>query len=183
MKIAVLSDIHDNIWKLRLALDATGECDAMVCCGDLCSPFIVDQLARGFRGPIHVVFGNNDGDTYRVTQRAMGYPNVRLRGEFFTDEFAGLKIAVNHFDSIALEIARSGLYDAVFFGHTHVVDIRLLGRTLAVNPGSIMGVQFDANRNQIEVLPTFAIYDTGTKEARVYEIAQSSEVQLVRPKQ
>src|ERR1019366_3987758 len=106
MKIAVLSDIHDNVWKLRPALDATGSCDEMVCCGDLCSPFIIDQLARGFKGPIDIVFGNNDGDTYRLTQRANRYPNVRLRGEFFIDEFAGRMIAVNHFDNIALEIAR-----------------------------------------------------------------------------
>jgi len=58
MRIAVLSDIHDNVWKLAAALEAVRDADALICCGDLCSPFIVHQLGRGFAGPIHVVFGN-----------------------------------------------------------------------------------------------------------------------------
>ena len=52
MRIAVLSDIHDNVWKLAAALDAVGDADALICCGDLCSPFIVHQLGRGF-SPAH----------------------------------------------------------------------------------------------------------------------------------
>lgn len=43
MRIAVLSDIHDNVWNLAAALDAGAETDALICCGDLCSPFIVHQ--------------------------------------------------------------------------------------------------------------------------------------------
>jgi uncharacterized protein len=180
MKIAVVSDIHDNLWKLAPALTAIAHCNMMVCCGDLCSPFVLDQLARGFSGSIQIVFGNNDADTFRMTTRVSKYPHVRLRGEFFEDEFDGRKIAVNHFNNIALAIARAGQHDAVFYGHNHVHEIRRIGRTLAVNPGSIMGAQFDTEANRADVLPSFAIYDTGTEEAMGYEI--DSEL-VVRAKQ
>jgi putative phosphoesterase len=170
MKIAIVSDIHDNVWKLQIALDCAAHCDLLVCCGDLCSPFVLDQLARGFPRPIHIVFGNNDADTFRITSKTPKYPHVRLRGEFFEEEIGGRRIAVNHFDNIALAIARSGDYDAVFYGHNHVFDIRRLGPTLAVNPGSIMGAQFDAQANRTDVGSTFAIYETGTGEARGFEI-------------
>jgi len=42
MKIAVLSDIHDNIWKLEEGLKSIeniNDVQAMVFCGDLCAPF------------------------------------------------------------------------------------------------------------------------------------------------
>lgn len=173
MRIAVLSDIHDNVWMLDVALQAVAPCDAMICCGDLCSPFVLDQLARGFSKPLHIVFGNNDADTFRITSKAAGYSHVKLRGEFFAEEFAGRKIAVNHFDNIALAIAASGAHDAVFYGHNHVFDIRAVGRTLALNPGSIMGCQFDSKANRTAVDPTFAIYDTASGTAAGFRIARA----------
>jgi putative phosphoesterase len=160
MRIAVLSDIHDHVWNLALALESIAACETLICCGDLCSPFIVDQLARGFSQPIHVVFGNNDADTFRMTAKAPKYPNVHLRGEYFEEEWGGRKIAVNHFDNIARAIAKAEAHDAVFFGHNHVFELTHYGKTLAANPGSIMGCQFDASAQRTDVEPTFLIYDT-----------------------
>jgi putative phosphoesterase len=170
MRLAILSDIHDNVWKLDAALKAVQDTDAMICCGDLCSPFIVDQMARGYSGPIHVVFGNNDADTFRITAKVGKYPQMRLRGEFFEDDFAGRRVAVNHFDNIALAIAASGVYDAVFYGHNHMADIRkgLGGKTLAVNPGSVMGCQFDAQALRKDVGSSYAIYDALANSAEVH---------------
>lgn len=171
MKIAVLSDIHDNVWKLEIALKHVEACDLMVCCGDLCSPFVLDQLARGFSRPLHIVFGNNDADLFRITNKAATlYPHIRLRGEFFAEELGGRSIAVNHFDNIAMAIARGGKYDAVLYGHNHVYRIHREGATLCVNPGAIMGAQFDAQANRTDVASTFAVYDTETGEATGFEI-------------
>lgn len=178
MRIAILSDIHDQVWNLDLALSHLAQADAMICCGDLCSPFILDQLGRGFAKPLHIVFGNNDADTFRITSKLSKYPHVRLRGEFFEEEFDGRRIAVNHFDNIALAIARSDVYDAVFYGHNHVFDIRRPGaKTLAVNPGSILGCQFDAQAFRTDVDPTFAIYDTTTGAAQGYRIHAGAVVE------
>ena len=63
MRIAILSDTHDHIPNLRSAVTY---CNAysvqmMIHCGDLISPFMLDELAR-FGGAVHLVYGNNIGD-------------------------------------------------------------------------------------------------------------------------
>jgi putative phosphoesterase len=174
MRIAVISDIHDNVWNLALALDAVKQADAMVCCGDLCSPFIVHQLGRGFPGPIHVVFGNNDADLFRITMIAGKYAQVRLYGELFRGEFDGKRAAAQHFDYIARPLAASGEFDVVFYGHNHLYDVRHIGQTLAINPGSIMGSTFSADGTRSDVAPTFVIYDTAGDAVQTFEIVNGA---------
>ncbi len=162
MRLAIVSDIHDNIWKLAAALAAVQDADCLICCGDLCSPFIVHQLARGFSRDIHIVFGNNDADTFRITRNAAAYPHLCLHGEFLVKEFGERTVAVNHFDHLGMALARSGQYDAVFYGHNHVFEIQRLGRTLAVNPGAIMGARPTPAGEILTIDATFAVYDTAT---------------------
>lgn len=170
MRIAVLSDIHDNVWKLAAALEQVRDTDAMVCCGDLCSPFIIHQMGRGYTNPIHIVFGNNDADLYRITAIAARYPHLQLHGELFTAELGGRKLAANHFDYLARPLAASGQYDAVFFGHNHRREISRAGRTLLVNPGPIMGAAFGPDGTREDVAHTLAVYDTATGEAASLEV-------------
>ena len=160
MKLAVISDIHDNVWKLASALDAVSDAGAMICCGDLCSPFIVHQMGRGFSRPIHVVFGNNDGDLFRITANARHYPHMQIHGEWFRCEIGGKRVAVNHYDGIARAIAASGEFDLVCYGHNHVYDVRRIGGTLAINPGAVMGATFAADGSRTDVASTCVIYDT-----------------------
>jgi len=162
MRVAVISDIHDNVWKLAAALDRAAAADVMICCGDLCSPFIVHQLGRGFAGPIHVVFGNNDGDQFRITANARHYPQIRIHGELFQGEFGGRRVAVNHFDGIARLLAASGRFDTVCFGHNHAFEITRVGETLTINPGAIMGATFAADGTRTDVASTFVMWDTAT---------------------
>jgi len=171
MRLAILSDIHDNVWKLAIALERARGADAMICCGDLCSPFIVHQLGRGFAGPIHVVFGNNDGDLFRIAANAARHSHIKIHGEMMRGEFAGKRIAANHYDSIARAIAASGEFDVVCYGHNHVYDVSRVGRTLAINPGAIMGATFAADGSRADVAPTFVIYDTETDLAARLEAA------------
>jgi putative phosphoesterase len=161
VKIAILSDIHDNIWKLAAALDRLGDADALICCGDLCAPFIVPQMAEGFRGPIHIVFGNNDGDRFRITQQAQRFENVTIHGELADLTLGGKRIAVHHFEDVGRLIAVSGIYDVVCCGHNHVFEIERVGKTLRINPGEIMA-RFGSS--------TYVVYDTETDEARRFEV-------------
>jgi putative phosphoesterase len=170
MRIAILSDIHDNVWKLAAALDRARGAEALLCCGDLCSPFIVHQMGREFRNPIHIVFGNNDGDPFRIALNARNYPHVQIRGEFFEADFDGKRFAVNHFDNIGREIARSGEFDVVCYGHNHVYDVSRIGRTLAINPGPIMGATFAPDGTRTDVASTFVVYDTAADAATRYEV-------------
>jgi hypothetical protein len=161
MKIAVLSDIHDNIWKLEDALKQMQEAEQLICCGDLCSPFIVGLLADGFpQGHIHIVFGNNDADLFRITQNAGRFPDrITLHGAFAELNLGGKRFAVNHYPEIAVGLAASGQYDVVCFGHNHHYEVTRYGSTLAVNPGPIMG--YDPVHHK-DVEATFILYYTET---------------------
>jgi len=164
MQVGVLSDIHDNIWKLESALRLLGGVDALICCGDLCSPFVVDRLANGFPGPIHVVFGNNDGDRYRITLKADQYHHFHLHGEFAELEFGGRRFAVNHFDEIGRALADSEAYDVVCYGHNHTYEVDQVGKTVRINPGEIMGGLSNPP------VSTCAVYDTVTQSVRRIEV-------------
>jgi hypothetical protein len=169
VQIAILSDIHDNIWKLARALEQIQQTDRMFCLGDLCSPFVLDMLARGYEKPIDIVFGNNDADTYRITMKANGYSHVKLHGEFFEITLDKRRFAVNHYDNLARAIAASEVYDVVCFGHNHQKETTRQGRALLINPGPIMGASFASGKPE-DVPSTYAIYDTTTGEARLTEV-------------
>ncbi len=69
MRIAIISDTHDHIVNLRAAVKY---CNAfsvsmIIHCGDLISPFMLDELAR-FSGAVHLIYGNNIGDQHVISQ-------------------------------------------------------------------------------------------------------------------
>ena len=174
VRIAVLSDIHDNLWNLSSALEAIRECDVLICCGDLCSPFVVDELAA-FKREVHIVFGNNDADLYRITAKALNTSNCHVHGELFETVFDTRRLAVNHFDYLARPMSKSGEYDVVCFGHNHEVEISREGNCLLINPGPIMGAKFSTGKWE-DVTPTFVVYDTVSNDAEVFAInAQSRD--------
>jgi putative phosphoesterase len=159
MLIGVLSDIHDNLNNLHKALDifkAQGA-QAIIFCGDFCSPIPSRVMAGEFAGPVHCVFGNGDGDRFLMLQNAAQYPNLKLHGEYAELEFEGVKVAVTHYPFYAKALARTGDYRAVFSGHTHQAGEERFGDCLWVNPGEIMGwkaqascVVYDTAANSVE---------------------------------
>jgi putative phosphoesterase len=160
MKVAILSDIHDNIWKLETLL-ADLEAEVLVFCGDFCAPFTLAQIAEGFAGPIHVVFGNNDGDKLFLARVAGRFPQVTLHGEFAELEVGGRRLAVTHYPQIGQALAQGGMYDLVCHGHSHEQVIERVGETLRVNPGEVMG-RFGRS--------TYALYDTSAGQAEIVEV-------------
>jgi putative phosphoesterase len=156
MKIAVVSDSHDNIWKLREALPRLREVAAVIHCGDLCAPFMIRELGDGLAGvPLHVVWGNNDGDTFLLSKVAQPYPDVTLHGQLAELDFNGFSVAVNHYPRIGQALARSGMYDAVCYGHDHTAHEEWVGDCLLLNPGELMGMKGAS---------TFAIVDVESRE-------------------
>lgn len=139
MQVAILSDIHDHIANLRKALQQVQKTDLLICCGDLCSPFIIKELAEGYLKEIHIVFGNNDADLFRITKNAQNYSNIQLHGEFCELDIDNKMFAINHFDDIGRALAESDKYDVVCFGHNHQLEISSNQQTLIINPGEIMG--------------------------------------------
>lgn len=154
MKIAVLSDSHDNIWNLEKALKQVAglDCEVLLFLGDFCAPFTLKQIAEGFSGPIHAVFGNNDGDPFLLSQIASGFDHVTLYGQYAELDLGGKTIAINHYPDISKRIAESGAFNAVFSGHDHQKYVHQIGNTVWANPGEIMG-RFGE--------PSFGVYETG----------------------
>ncbi len=168
MKVAVLSDIHDNIWNLEKALNQIKKLKitAAILCGDYCAPTTCKMATISFK-KAYCVWGNVDGDKARITKEI--YKNkidhVILLGEFGEIEIDNKKIAVTHYPDIGRSLASSDLYDAVFFGHTHQAEKSKHDKTLLLNPGSVCGI-----KNGIPSKATFAIYDTKLNSAEIVEI-------------
>jgi len=156
--VAVISDIHDNIWRLADVLDQLQDADALICCGDFCAPFTLKQIAEAFEGPVHAIFGNNDGDQFLLSKVASQFGHVMLHGDFAELEVGGRRVAVIHYPQVGLALAKSGMYDLVCYGHSHEAAVTQEGASVAVNPGEVMG-RFG--------LSTYAVYDTETGEAEI----------------
>ena len=163
MQIGILSDIHDRRDNLRTVLLSLEECDAILCLGDLCSPFIVSDLAKGFPRDIHIVFGNNDGDLMRITRNAEAActdeRQVLFHGEFAEIVFEGKRFALIHYDTIGRALARSDLYDVVCCGHNHEHEVTQVGETLLINPGEVHGL--------VKGVVSCGVYDTETGDADI----------------
>lgn len=162
MKVAILSDIHDNLPALKQVLQRCQSAEVLICCGDFCSPFVAAALGQGFTKPIHAVFGNNDGDRFRLAAAAAKFPLFHFAGEYVELELGGRTFSVNHFDNIGRAIAKGGQYDVVCFGHNHKAEITPAGKTLVINPGEVYG--------GLTGRSTFAIYDTESGKAECIEV-------------
>lgn len=142
MKIGLISDTHNNlsatITAARLLLDAGVE--AVLHCGDLGSPRILDELYARFYAPgvpLYVVWGNCDGGEPDL----MDYPEIdglHLCGRFGALELGGKKIGLMHGDDQPLYYGQvtSGQFDYLISGHTHVVHDEYHHSTRLLNPGS-----------------------------------------------
>ncbi len=170
MKISVLSDIHDHVWNLQKALSQQllQESDALLFCGDLCAPFIIKLLGQGYTKPIHLVLGNNDGDVAAIIANARNFSNMHIHGEYFRGEFDGKTVAVNHYPDKARSLAQNGGYDIVCYGHNHSLAEEIVGNTLLINPGAIMGFH---GGKLIDIPPTFMVVNTETMDAEVINLS------------
>lgn len=140
MKLAIISDIHDNLPVLRQALALAKGTDALICCGDLCSPFVIKELGTNYKQDIFLVFGNNDGDLYHIAEQAHKYTSIHLFTDFADFSLGGKRIAIVHFESLARPVIASQWYDLVCFGHNHTYESGKEGKTLFINPGELSGV-------------------------------------------
>jgi len=164
LKIAIVSDSHDHLIPLRAALErakAAGA-EAVIHCGDLVAPFVIAALKQ-FDGPVHVVFGNNDGDIFLLTKQA-AHSNVEVHGKVAMLELGGRKILATHEPPTAEAFAATGSYDAVFYGHVHQAGEKKVGDTLVLGAGELMGYK---------ETPSFVIYDTEANVAERISLADA----------
>jgi len=167
MRIAILSDTHDNIPNLRAAVTY---CNAyavtvIIHCGDLISPFMLAVLAE-FGGVAHLIYGNNVGDQHLISQRCgTTYPTLTHHGIFGAIEAGGRQIAFTHYPEMARGLAAQGRFQVVCCGHNHRYGVERLGDCLLINPGELLGAE--------EATPCFAILETATMEVERVEISSA----------
>ena len=98
------------------------------------------QLAEGFSGEVYIIWGNNDGDQWLLTDQASRFPHVTIHGALAELELAGRSIRANHYPAIARRLAEAEGADLVCYGHDHIAHReKLENGTLLVNPGEVMG--------------------------------------------
>ena len=166
MKIGVISDTHDQRARILQAVElfSKAKVGLVVHCGDWVSPFSAARF-RTFSCPIKGVFGNNDGDHSMHRQRNGDF--IEYHNEKFEINIEGRKILVTHghIAGIVENALKSQEYDAVFSGHTHVAHVKKEGRTLWLNPGTLVDETSDAIKGM-----SVAIYDIATNSAELIPI-------------
>ena len=161
MLIGICSDSHDHVENIKTAAAyfKKHQVQRLIHAGDYCSPFTI-PLFKGL--PLHGIFGNNDGDKYLLMKK-FDEIGATLHGDFFSFTEDELRFAVYHgtHQEITESLEKSGTYDVVISGHTHLADIETIGETISINPGSVNGFEDDA---------MVAVFDTETKEVQFMEI-------------
>ncbi len=162
MKIALMSDSHDNWQKLAQAVDLanSNQCEHLLFAGDLISPPGLKALEK-FRGKCHVVLGNNEGEIQWFTNFANERTNINFYGYFAEIEIDGLKFYLQHYPRAAEIAGHSDLFDVCVFGHNHIYSEESIGETLLLNPGTIHGY-----KHLDYVGSTFIIFDTDSKQVQ-----------------
>lgn len=157
MKIAIISDTHDNVTNIQKAIlwMKKNKISQIIHCGDICAPSVLKEIANLFGKKIHVVFGNVDGDQFTIGKEIGDgtLKNVILRGDLGEIKIGNKNIAFTHKPYFARALAGTGKYDLVFYGHTHKPFEEKVGNCELVNPGTLAGIFYKA---------TFAVYDTKT---------------------
>ncbi len=168
MKIAVIADIHDNAHNLVQALELIYKSDAekIIFLGDFVGAAIANLLVSS-ELPIFAIWGNNDGDKALITKFSLGEKsNLEMGFDIFdTFEIDGKKLFLTHYPLIAKSMAKSGDFDAVFYGHNHLKNKEMVGNCLLLNPGEVGAYKTSK--------PTLAIYDTKTNDAEILDIPNS----------
>ncbi|MCK4837747.1 MAG: YfcE family phosphodiesterase [Desulfobulbaceae bacterium] len=165
MKIAILSDSHDNIPNLRDAVDYCNKIGIimLIHCGDLISPFMLLEVAR-FKGAVHLVYGNNVGDQHLISQSCgTKFPSITHHGTLGAVEAGGLRIAFTHYPELARGLLVKGSFDVVCCGHNHRYQVEDSDGSLLINPGELMGM---------DGMPTFSVLDCTSRSVERMEIGR-----------
>lgn len=168
MKIAIISDTHDNLVNLKNALAwiMRQGISIIIHCGDLNSPEALKTIFHtGFKGEIYLVGGNADMpnlekeiEKIEKNKEDKGIKELKYYESIGKIKIQGIKIGFTHFPDIARELANSQNFDFVFYGHSHRPWQEEVGKTSMINPGNVAGIFYR---------PSFAVLNTKTKEVKL----------------
>jgi len=153
MKIAIFSDLHDNLTNLDkfLAWCQKNEIEKIICLGDLTDDETYKKLAS-FLGDLFMVYGN--ADSY-----------LPKSPEILAVNIARLKLVLIHKPELTRQAIEENNPDYVLFGHTHKPGLEeyfnMGKRVWLLNPGTLGGIFYRA---------TFAVITDGVAELKILEL-------------
>ncbi|MCA9302096.1 YfcE family phosphodiesterase [Candidatus Nomurabacteria bacterium] len=159
MKIAIMSDSHDNWPVLEKAVEKANnmECSILLFAGDLISPPGIAILEK-FNGEVKLVWGNNEGEKMGLTRKTDASEKIELFGDTYEGELEGLNVFMNHSPRITELVAKSGDFDLCVHGHFHdEARIEKVGKTTLINPGGLHLRPGDS--------PAIVVFDTKSRVA------------------
>ena len=163
MKIALISDIHDNLVNLDLffKLIALESIEKIIFCGDVCNLETLKQLSSNFPGEIFLVYGN--AEIYQPEDISQ-FQNITFLKRFGHFEINDLKIGVCHEPAFFRNLfALENDLNYIFYGHTHKPWMSVKNKAKLINPGTLGGVF---------IKPSFAIFDTANQKIKLKLIHQ-----------
>ena len=174
MKIAIVSDSHGNVANFKKIVQWLNKEDIRLIfhAGDIGSPESLKESLADFSGEFFGVFVNMDKDFKILIDEYNKIPRVKIEKEILETEIPSpgsgqvKKIAITHFPEEAHNLAESGRYNLVFYGHTHKPWEERAGNCRLINPGESAGQFYK---------PTFAVYDIATDvlELKILEKLQT----------
>ncbi len=152
MLIAVISDTHDNIFRLQKAVVGINNRNINIVfhCGDIGLETI--KILKKEKFIVYAVCGNSDD--YNVLKDIVENSNIKLFEDAGECTIDNINIAITHYPDFARLLASSKKYNIIFYGHTHKRKVEEIYNTQLINPGDIEG------RNRC---PSFLIYNTANK--------------------
>lgn len=150
MKLAVISDIHDNLANLEKCLNwcEKEKIKYLICCGDITNSETLNFLGKKFSGQIYLAQGNIEIYNSETVRK---YKNVIYLGKSGKISMNGKTVGVCHEPYQVDRLLAEDNFDIIFYGHTHEPWISERSGTKLVNVGTLGGVFQKA---------TFAVWDT-----------------------
>lgn len=137
MRIGIISDTHDHQRSVRQAVKVfkTHGVECVLHAGDITGPSTITLFSELPGSRVIAVCGNCDSErlSLRAAVEAIG---GEIHDRIFTGQLDDRMVYMTHIPNGLDQVIRDGQYDLVVYGHTHQQDIRRIGQTLMVNPGS-----------------------------------------------
>ena len=160
MKIAIISDIHDNLANLEKCLNwcSKNSIAELICCGDVTNSETLKFLSNKFNNKIHLVKGNAEIYDEKEIKK---YDNIKYYGRVGHFVIDNKKIGICHEPYLIKQVGtRRGASphekcDIIFYGHTHKPWIEKKNNATIVNPGTLGSVFSKA---------TFAVFNSANNE-------------------